>query len=301
MKKYNNLELRVYNIFGVPIFRKAVLQFEKIRHIRSKGKNVNYHLGGGGCSSIIRFFSFLSYNAFLHIMSICFIILYKLMAQLLHSENLFVDYAVIFLFILNVYCIMLQRWNVLHMNNLLNHLLKQRERRVSKLMAEFSSGVSPDYSIDERRHDMQVLLKLQNSVNHSAEIQLTREDYVCINRMSKYFHSEKNKKYMTTKFKREEGEKTFSDMLEYANLSSKVYTKAERRVKALQYFFRKRKTVLNEKCVIVTDNNEQDKAFRSLFPYVTPDNFIITLEALIAALKYSLGVNDYGEHQRPST
>lgn len=178
---------------------------------------------------------------------------------------------------------MLQRWNSIHMTFLLKHMLKQKDKRVSKLSEKFSEMISEEYLIPERKADLEVLLKLHNSINYAAECPLTREDYDCINRMSKYFFRE-NKRYIFPTKKQPLEEKKICEIFDFRNKNRNIYTKAEKRVKTLQYIFRKKNTVLNERCVIVTESNVQDTAFRRLFPNVNIDSVEVTLEALIAAL-----------------
>lgn len=44
MKKSRKIEIKVYELLGVKLFRKAAFRLEKIVHRKDKGKNTNYHI-----------------------------------------------------------------------------------------------------------------------------------------------------------------------------------------------------------------------------------------------------------------
>ena len=81
MKSRNNIknniaEIRLYELLGVRLLRKAILWLEYIKHIKNGRKNENYHPCDMSTSTLRRFSGYLIYNATFHIISLILVVTY---------------------------------------------------------------------------------------------------------------------------------------------------------------------------------------------------------------------------------
>ena len=108
--KMSEIEKRLYEIIGINTFRRLILKFEKIKHYRDKGNNLNYHLREISISSVNCFKGYLLYHVVCHVISVTFVILYFALTFILGIHNLVLDSIVGVVFLINLYCIILQRY-----------------------------------------------------------------------------------------------------------------------------------------------------------------------------------------------
>lgn len=126
------IELSIYEKLGVKKFRKMVFLLEKIIHKKDKGKNKNYHLDGFGVSSIENFKKFIYYNGTIHVKNIA-ILLGMLAIILLNSKFNGFCYAICILMIKDLYCVMLQRYNMIKLNIYEEKLIIRNKKKVEKI------------------------------------------------------------------------------------------------------------------------------------------------------------------------
>lgn len=112
MKKHENYEIEknLYKYLGVELFRRFVLKIEKVRHRKDNSKNINYHLRGSDVKSMESFSGYLIYNAVCHGISLLLIVFYFAITRINRIENIVLDVTMCALGILNLYCVMLQRY-----------------------------------------------------------------------------------------------------------------------------------------------------------------------------------------------
>ena len=66
----DRIELRLYELMGVRLFRKLLLHVEAVKGGRTGEKNENYHPEDGSAGALRRFSGYLLYNASLHVISL---------------------------------------------------------------------------------------------------------------------------------------------------------------------------------------------------------------------------------------
>ena len=110
MKKSRKIEIKVYELLGVKLFRKAAFRLEKIVHRKDKGKNTNYHIQKNEVNSLGEFKKYLYYNGAIHtsnlirgipLLALMFLLNFKTLSIIVLSALLLKD----------AYCVMLQRYN----------------------------------------------------------------------------------------------------------------------------------------------------------------------------------------------
>ena len=115
MKKSRKIEIKVYELLGVKLFRKAAFRLEKIVHRKDKGKNTNYHIQKNEVNSLGEFKKYLYYNGAIHtsnlirgipLLALMFLLNFKTLSIIVLSALLLKD----------AYCVMLQRYNWLKLS-----------------------------------------------------------------------------------------------------------------------------------------------------------------------------------------
>ena len=269
-------EMRVYELLGIRLFRRLVFLVERIRHRKDGGQNENYHLQDTSRTALVRFSGYLWYNAVLHIISLLFTAVYFVLSRCFSVTNLVVDAAMLFVAVLNAYCLALQRYIYLKVRA---HVAKKQAaaagvytRRVAEI-TERLCGKSPENVIRETAF----LKKLRDAVAAGNDIVLTAEEEDVLTAIATVCGEG------VVRGDRRAPATTVTELV--AELPEKhVVSAVQRRVQRLQTLlrFEKRYTVLFG-VLIVTDTPAAEAAYRLLFPVPTWDAVSETLDVLLAA------------------
>ena len=135
MKKSRKIEIKVYELLGVKLFRKAAFRLEKIVHRKDKGKNTNYHIQKNEVNSLGEFKKYLYYNGAIHtsnlirgipLLALMFLLNFKTLSIIVLSALLLKD----------AYCVMLQRYNWLKINGFEEKLQVRKNKRIERRVEE---------------------------------------------------------------------------------------------------------------------------------------------------------------------
>ena len=114
----DDTELRIYEALGVRQFRNLLFRYERIRHFHRGGKYANYHLSRLSAEGAEAFLRCLQRNTMLHAGSQLLLILFGFGAWYRGIPlRPFVPLSVL-LSLLNIWCLMLQRYNFLRIRRL---------------------------------------------------------------------------------------------------------------------------------------------------------------------------------------
>ena len=161
MNKYTDLEMKIYEIFGIKYFKKLILRFEKILMFpilialpKEKRKrflhntHTNYHIGKiESLEDVESFKKMLYMNAIIHIF--CLI-------------PLFWDGGIIQpASLLNIYCIMLQRYNFIRINKTIEKMRPKYEKKMNEIREELKETdvMLPEHSysiIDSKNNEVDI-------------------------------------------------------------------------------------------------------------------------------------------------
>ena len=149
MKSHEITELKVYEKFGVKKFKEIVLKIrdilatlflpgdskqEKIEKIRNK--NTNYNIGNvSKLDNVKKYKNKIFFNAGLHILSFI-LCLPTFSKMILGTASVFSSTVITICAILNVYCIMLQRYNYIRVSDLEKRMAPREERKKEKIKKE---------------------------------------------------------------------------------------------------------------------------------------------------------------------
>lgn len=141
MKKANkkgDVELKIYELLGVKYFRFLVFKLEKIIHHKDKMKNINYHVKKINIDEITSFKKYLYYNGYIHVRNLIFLFIILLIS--LNFINLFFLIVIVLELIKNAYCVMLQRYNYIRINQIIQKkkefISRKNQNREKNLMQE---------------------------------------------------------------------------------------------------------------------------------------------------------------------
>lgn len=144
-------EFEFYEAIGVKKFKKIILKIFDSILLKSEEKEriykyrTNYHIGKvGGLEDIKRYKKWLWFNALIHIC--CFFsINFSVLELIKNSGSLFNIIWLLILDIINVYCVILQRYNCIRINRLVKRHEKGYEERKSKIREEVINRNNDEY------------------------------------------------------------------------------------------------------------------------------------------------------------
>lgn len=124
--------MKIYEALGVLFFQKCVFALEKMIHFKDKGKNINYHIKNSNIDELENFRKFLYFNGFIHVRNFGVLFVF-LIFQSVFLNPLFLLYTIPAL-IKNAYCVMLQRYNYIRINRVIELKKRQIHQRNEKKM-----------------------------------------------------------------------------------------------------------------------------------------------------------------------
>lgn len=277
--KLNRIELRVYELLGIRLFRKAILLFEKIRHLRDGDRNENYHPKNTSLTKMESFSGYLIYNSLFHIVSIALVIVYFIITIAMQLHYLGIDILMYIVVVFDLYCLMLQRYIYLKFKL---HGIKVREKRDNQLQ-KIIKKIRPlldEKDIVELQEEYELLLRIHES-------QLTGNDCVLDSRSSESLKrlsviAEQCQVVRTKTPAMCEIGTTFGERLSL--LEPHLYSDAEKRVSNLQTLLRvdKSRNVSFGYSFITEDSNCED-SLCALFPDMSREKVEFTILCLLTA------------------
>ena len=138
MKKKGNFEMRLYEHLGVLGFQKMVFKLEKVIHFKDKGKNINYHFKNRNIDELKEFRKFLYFNGFIHVRNTAIVASVIALQAVFLSPWLYL-YTIPSL-VKNLYCVMLQRYNYIRINKVIEAKEQKIARKMEMQKAKFEEA-----------------------------------------------------------------------------------------------------------------------------------------------------------------
>lgn len=151
-------EYKIYEFLGVKYFKKLTFKLEKIIHRKDKGTNINYHVKNTfSKESVNSFKKYLYYNGFIHAKN--FIIGFlMILGYLILGMNPLLIFSTGVLIVKDAYCLMLQRYNYLKLNEFEKKLDLREEKKINREIENINKD-ELDKKILERKIDREELIK----------------------------------------------------------------------------------------------------------------------------------------------
>lgn len=179
------LEAKIYEIFGVKIFRKCVFALEKWIHRKDKGTNINYHIASIDYTATKEFVKYLFYNGSIHVRNIVYYCIFCVIRYSLYPFLHYLDIIPLVFAIKDVYCVMLQRYNYIQIQFRLPRLEALRKAKITRRIEKTVSAMRHvDYDNSFRQADYQLIQKLRMQVEKGESIVLSDEDREAYERLS---------------------------------------------------------------------------------------------------------------------
>lgn len=175
------MESKIYEFLGVKQFKKLTFKLENLIHRKDKGKNKNYHLNGNGIEAIDNFKKYLYYNGFIHVKNSIFLIIGLIVVILTSNFNYYLI-PFILLLIKDLYCVMLQRYNWIKLNEY-KEKLEQRENR--KVIKEANKIKDKEFSndLDKINIMLEELKKLKDYLTNNGTVSINSDGYKILDEM----------------------------------------------------------------------------------------------------------------------
>lgn len=277
--KLNRIELRVYELLGIRLFRKAILVFEKIRHLRDGDRNENYHPKNTSLTTIESFSGYLIYNALFHIVSIALVIVYFAITISMQLRYLGIDIVMYIVVVFDLYCLMLQRY--IHLKFKL-HSIKVREKRDKQLQKAIKmiQPLLDEKDIVELQEEYELLMRFHESQLTGADCVLDSRSSESLKRLSVI--AEQSQVVRTKIPTLHEIGTTFGERL--LLLEPHLHSDAEKRVSNLQTLLGvdKSRNVSFGYSIITEDSNCED-SLCALFPDMSREKVEFTVLCLLTA------------------
>ena len=136
MSKNQKFEVKIYELLGIKLFKKAVFKLEKIIHRKDGKRNINYHIKkSNDMESVDNFKKFLYYNGAIHTKNLIFDIP-VIILMIVFRYNLILIVPIMLWLIKDIYCIMLQRYNWLKINGFEEKLQVRKNKRIERRVEE---------------------------------------------------------------------------------------------------------------------------------------------------------------------
>lgn len=270
-------EVKIYRLLGVNYFRKAILWLEKTKNHKKNRKNENYHPSAMDIISLEKHNGFLLYNAFLHGVSMFFVIIYYILALVFGLHNLIINVIMAIISLLNIYCIILQRTNYLKVKE---YFCRYRNRLYSRL-SSFDTGVMRQIYAKEPSllfSDYKVICKLKNAFDGKEDYYIGITDIDNLKRIHKCVEPlVQRKNYKRTNAVSE------NSLLELCNSIKGPYTLLQKRVDYLQRRFEVPSRKMLDRTAIITEDAECELLYKKIVPEDTVSNY-----SLVFILLYEL-------------
>lgn len=279
-------ELRVYRALGVLPFRQALFSLERVLRGRDGRTNSNYHMRALSPGGAAAFEGYLLYHNLLHGSSLA------LLAAVLLGKSVFarpwngVDILAAGMCVINIWCLMLQRYNGLRLRELRALARQARARRLDRraervLTAPGKTGAAP-----ETREDLALVRTLLAGLSAGNIVYLRAGDAPGLRRMAALLEAAGPERQRVTPAPEGPSAALPIDRLarELAGRAQPC-ARTERRADRLQRRLRPGSAPLLSPCAVVTEDGTAEAAFSGLFRGSGPEKVLETLMLLEAVLE----------------
>ena len=267
-------EVKIYRLLGVDYFRKVILWFEKTKNQKKNKKNENYHPAAMDVISLEKHSGFLLYNAFLHSVSMLFVIVYCILALAFGLHNLIIDIIMVVISLLNIYCIILQRTNHLKIKE---YFCKYYNRLYKKL-ACFDNEIMRQIYANEPSlllSDYKVICNLKEAFDGKKDCYIGNADIDNLKRIQKCVEPLLQRKNSGRTNAVSDGR-----LLELCSSIKGPYTLLQRRADYLQRRFRVSGRKLLDRTAIITEDAECELLYKKIVPEDAVSNYCLAFVLL---------------------
>lgn len=190
MSERHKIEIKLYELLGVKIFKKLVFKLEKIIHRKDNGKNINYHIKNcNSKESVDSFRKYLYYNGFIHIKNIIALIITILSVFIFNTYPMLICLLFILL-VKDAYCVMLQRYNWIKLNDFERKLEIREQKQITRKYNDIDRELLFKSIKNEKIDKKEIVDELKKIKNYLLNIE--NDDYVLNDNIIKISDISKN-------------------------------------------------------------------------------------------------------------
>lgn len=176
-----DMELRLYECLGVKQFRALVFRLERFLHRKDKGTNINYHIAAHDPQAVDAFVKYLFYNGAIHVRNIFYMtVIFLLRYVVLGHFSPWVDPLLWLLCLKDVYCVILQRYNLLRIRQRSQRLKARRDARIDRRVRQAATCSRGP----EAESDLAYVRRLQKQLKARECILIREEDIPTLHRLN---------------------------------------------------------------------------------------------------------------------
>lgn len=260
-KKSESAEILFYKFVGVLFYKKIVLKYEELLHMKHGYRLTNYHPEKMTTEGIKNFYWKLAYNCVLHIISIVISLMYFVVGYIGNIIILPVNIIVLIVIIFNIYCIFLQRYTYLRMQEMLikiESLLDQQYRlKIKKI-----DGMEPIYISKEMQEAVLKLIDRVEGAFLKKNCCFIADDDLDVLELMKRIHCDVDMKFWSVSDRGTLNEISIDGGIDSINPCKRVNVI----VGVLRYLFDKRNYLSEKKiAVLVTESVKGEDLYNAVF------------------------------------
>ena len=276
LSRSQKIELDLYRKMGIRAFRDFVFAIEGWKHRKDQGKNSNYHLKRMSGSGVFLHRVYLSYNALIHMTGIVLACMILTARRLLSLRWGPADWGMCAAVLSNIYCIMLQRYNALRIEQYELALNERKQKREDKNAAILNERIPPSYDPQQLQSDLQWLRTMEEALRLRQDFRICgEEDAARLDRLAAWTECA-GVPYRSTKIVRLAPLRP----KEYVKKGSFLYSGTEKRAALLQDRCGRAQESVLRSFAIITEEEKCERAFRRLFPSSSKEVITEVIETL---------------------
>lgn len=281
-------ELHVYRALGVPPFRRALFSLERFRYRWDGQTNRNYHMRTVSPGGAAAFESYLLYHNLLHGVSLALLVtalLGKAGGALPWNG---MDILAVGMCVINLWCLMLQRYNWLRLQELRIRARRTRARRLNRRVERVLAALGETDGAPEMREDLVRVRALLAKLSAGDIVYLGADDVPCLRRMAALLEASGSECGRGKPAPEKAPAPQPMDCLA-RELAARAepYSRTERRADRLQRLLLPGRVPLLSLCAVVTEDGLAEAAFSALLRCSKPEQIresLILLEAVLERL-----------------
>lgn len=279
-------ELCAYRALGILPFRRLLFSLERFRHRKDRRTNPNYHMRAispGGAAALE---SYLFYHDLIHGISLILlaVILLGKIAYALPWAGM--DALAVGMCAVNLWCLMLQRYNRLRLRQLRAQAWQLQVRRLRRRTALFLAALEHSDPALEIDGDLALVQELLTHLSVGEIVYLGPDDIPALRRMAALLDAAGlDRRVKTPAQEVRTASQPVDHLAGELAIQAQPYSRVERRVDRIQRRLLPHRKPLLSSCAIVTVDGQTEAAFSALFRQSSPEGIWETLAVLAAVLE----------------
>lgn len=282
--RFDRVEKRLYEILGIKLFKSLMLYIEKIKHRKDGLSNENYHIKSMAMCSLKKFSGYLLYNAIFHIVSLFFVAIYFVIVLLTKPNLLWFNIVMCVVAIIDLYCIMLQRYSFLRIKAILSYRQNKKAHWMQNVIEKLQTELSR-FPLNSLVEDYELISRIHHCALEGTACLILETDIPSLQRIAQHLLCCESNPHA----KNRDLQTETANSSAISKLPESVRSAKERCVSSLQKAFHINKT--QNICFgfyVITETTPAELAYSAVFPAYSRDSMEIMIAILFAAYQETI-------------